>query len=266
MAENNAFNFPHKVVANSKTEKYLKKKNGTIVGLVLKDIKKQDHYVIQQCLGRFSDMEEGGDDRAQMWRTHCPAGFNPHAQFHFMCDGLRFFGIWESLTYDRWGTTANYCLPANSLINKLDQSSYTVLQDITSDPPANITLFGQKWSKSTNTTSSNGNVAACVYTSTAEDKPLLGVVQTHKTKFDEWRQEAAVQQAEAQGWVLKAPTLMCITPAGGKKIKDLTDGDVKKAMLGFGVGWTEETEFRATAASLNSFLLSLGEKLSAEDE
>jgi len=263
----NVFSWPHNLGegdnGSSKTRKYLKKKNGTIVGLVLKEIKKQDHPVIKQCLGRFDDLENA-DEFSRWYKTTCPAGFQPKAGANFLCDGLRYFGIWESLTYDRWGTSCNYCLPENSLINKLGPESYKVLQDITSDPPANITLFGQKWNRSTK--SENGSVASCVYTATTDDKSLLGIVQTHKNKFDEWRTDPQVQGAEAQNWVLKAPTMLCITPAGGTKIKDIHNEKVKEAMLGFGVGWTEETECRATAAALNSFLITLGDKLSAEEE
>merc|ERR1719499_1641164 len=245
---------------SSKTMKYLKKKNGTIVGPGLKDIKKQDHPFILQALGRLEQLDN--DDFSQWYTSAFANGFNAQAQAHFLCDGLRYFGIFDSLAYDRFGTTCNYCMPAGSLFNLLDQNAYSVLEDITTDSATSVEMFGQKWNKSTDF--SGESVGVVIYTSLT-DKRLLGILQTHKNKFDQWRKDPAVANAEAQGWKLKAPTLLCLVPPAGSKIKDAPE-KVKEAMLALNVGWTEDTDFRLAPASFVKLLSDMGEKICEDGE
>jgi len=258
----NMINEPANLKADSDTAKFLKKKGGRFVGSTLADIKKQDHIPILQALGRLDTLEN--EQFTTWYKAAFAQGFNAPAQANFLCDGLRYFGIFESLAYDKWGATANYCCPDDSILWKLTTETYTALKDVTTNPPSSNEIFGQKWTR--NAQYSNENVGVVVYTSNEEDKQLLGILQTHTNKMEEWKAaDPRIAQFEQNGWVLRAPTLICLTPPGGSKIKDAPNAKVTAAALNLGVGWNEDTEFRLTASTLNDLLARVGDAIMNED-
>lgn len=260
----NVFTWQHQIAKpdESKTLKFMKKKGGTMLAPVLKELKKQDHHIVINALGRH---DQENETYTEWFNSAFAHGFNANAQAHFLCDGLRYFGIFQSLVYDKWGSTCNYCLPTDntSLLSKIGTADYPILQELASKPEPAITLFGQKWNKGTEFKSET--VAAVVYQQTEDPKLMLGVLQTHINKFDEWKEDPQTAAAITQGYVLRAPTMLCITYPGGTKIKDVTNKQVKEQMLNFGVGWTEDTDFRLSPANFVNFLSNLGDKYASED-
>jgi len=244
----NVFAMPVSAQLSEKKKKFLGKKGGQF--LILKDFKKDDY------LSKNIGMENEDDEAYNEWfATNHKYGYNYNS--YNLLEALRYAGIFESLLLNAYFQPVAYCSGQPAFYPASED--FALIDKIGKEDIPEITVFGKKYIRSMEDKDVGVWVGASAKVDGQEGPvELLGFARSYGKQLDSWK------SSWAQGANVYAPTLIVRTYNTGTNISQIPDS-IKTAMLGFGVGWKEDTKFRFQPPTLFGFLAYIAEKYTVEE-
>merc|ERR1719499_2223045 len=244
----NVFSMPLAADISAGKKKAMKKKGGQF--FILKEFKK-DAY-LSKNLGKEQDEDEAYNEWHQNNHKY---GYNYNS--YNLLESLRYAGIWESLLLNAYFQPVAYCSGQPAFYPA--QEDFALIDKIGKEDMPEITVFGKKYIRSMEDKDVGVWVGASAKVDGQEGPvELLGFARSYGKQLDSWK------SSWAQGANVYAPTLIVRTYNTGTNISQIPDS-IKTAMLGFGVGWKEDTKFRFQPPTLFGFLAYIAEKYTVEE-